>query len=170
MQGEGVRLMRIVGYCSWAVVVLALALPGAALARATETTRPEYVAQVEPICKANTKANERILSGVKTEVKKNDLKPAAAQLSKASGALKETLAELWAVPQPPADRARLGRWLGYVKTEAELFQSAAKKLKENNKFGTQAMALRLNNDATLANNTVLEFDFHYCRFEPARFL
>lgn len=170
MQGEGVRRVRIAGYLSCAAAVLGLSLLSPALAQATETTRAEYVSQAEPICKANTKANDRILSGVKTEIKKNELKPAAAQLSKASSALKETLAELRAVPQPPADHARLARWLGYAKIEAELFQSAAKKLKESNKFGAEAMVLRLNNNATLANNTVVEFDFRYCRFEPAKFL
>jgi len=170
MQGEGVRRVRIAGCRSCAAAVLGLSLLSPALAQAAETTRPEYVAQAEPICKVNTKANERILSGVKTEVKKNELKPAAAQLSKASSALRGTLDELRTVPQPPADHARLGKWLGYVKTEAELFQSAAEKLRENNKFGAEAMVLRLSNNATLANNTVLEFGFHYCRFEPAKFL
>jgi hypothetical protein len=38
----------------------------ASLAFAAEVSRPEYKAAVEPICKANTKANERILKGVRS--------------------------------------------------------------------------------------------------------
>lgn len=160
--------MRTAG-SSVCALALALVAFGAPLARATETTRPEYVAAVEPICQANTKANELILGGVKAEVKQGKLKLAAGQFSKAGSALEKTLAELRDVPQPTADRARLARWLGYVKTEAELFQSTAKKLKSGDKVGAEAMALRLSNNATLANNAILSFDFHYCRFEPSRF-
>jgi hypothetical protein len=162
--------MRTIGYGVCTVVALALALLGVSLAQAAEITRADYVAQVEPICQVNTRANERILSGVKAEVKQGELKPAAAQFSKAGSALRKTLAELRAVPQPAADQARLARWLGYVKTEAELFQSAAAKLKAGDKVGAEAMALRLNNNATLANNSVLSFEFRYCRFEPSRFM
>ena len=121
---------------------------------ATETTRAEYAAQVEPICKTNTQANERILKGVKTEVKQGKLKPAAKQFSKASAALKKALAQLKAVPKPAADQAKLTKWLGYVKTEAELFQSTSKKLATGNKIGAQAMVIRLTHNANLANDSV----------------
>jgi hypothetical protein len=151
------------------LMVAGAVLATASLALATETTRAEYVAQVEPICKANTKANERILKGVEAEVKHNKLKPAATQFSKASTALKKTLAQLKAVPQPTADKAKLTKWLGYVKTEAELFQSTAKKLKAGDKAGTEKMSLRLHHTAELANDTVLSFNFTYCRFEPSKF-
>lgn len=151
------------------LMVAGAVLATASLALATETTRAEYVAQVEPICKANTQANERILKGVKTEVKQGKLKPAAKQFSKASTALEKTLGQLKAVPQPAADQAKLTKWLGYVKTEAELFQSTSKKLASGDKVGAQAMVIRLTHNANLANDTVLSFNFTYCRFEPSKF-
>lgn len=157
--------MRILGGSS----VVAVFLATASLAMATETTRAEYAATVEPICKANTQANERILKGVKTEVKQGKLKLAAQRFAKASTALKKTLTQLKAVPQPAADQARLTTWLGYVKTEAELFQSTSKKLASGDKMGAQAMVIRLTHNANLANNQVLAFDFTYCRFEPSKF-
>ena len=148
-----------------AVAVLATA----SLALATETTRAEYVAQVEPICKTNTQADEKILDGVEAEVKSGKLKPAAKQFSKASAALKKALAQLKAVPKPAADNAKLTKWLGYVKTEAELFASTAKKLKSGDKQGAGKMEVRLTHNANLTNNTVLAFEFHYCRVEPSKF-
>jgi len=153
-----------------AVVILTLTLLGASLATAAETTEAEYVGRVEPICELNAKANERILSAVRGEVKRGELKSAAAHFTKAAAALRKALAELRAVPQPTADQARLTKWLGYVDTEAELFAEVAKELRAGNKSAAQSLAVRLNNNATLANNTVLDFDFRYCRFEPSRFL
>jgi hypothetical protein len=152
------------------VLVAAVAvLATASLALATETTRAEYVAQVEPICKTNTQADEKILDGVEAEVKSGKLKPAAKQFSKASAALKKALAQLKAVPKPAADNAKLTKWLGYVKTEGELFASTAKKLKSGDKGGAGKMEIRLTHNANLANNTVLDFEFHYCRVEPSKF-
>lgn len=156
---------------SLAVIAIAAlaALAAASLALAAETTRAEYVAAVEPICKTNTKANERILGGVRAEVKKGKLGPASKQFSKAASALKKTLAQLKAVPQPSADQAKLARWLQYVGAEASLFEATAKKLKVGDKTGAQAMVIRLTHNANLANNLVASFEFEYCRFEPSRF-
>ncbi len=152
------------------VGLIALAfLSAASLALAAETTRAEYVAAVEPICEINTKANERILKGVRAKVRQGRLKQAAGQLARASAALKKALAELQAVPRPPGDAARLSKWLGYVKTEVRLFSATAKKLSDGEKAGAEKLAILLTRNANLANDTVLDFEFHYCRFEPTRF-
>lgn len=153
-----------------AVVVLGLALGGAALAQATETTRAEYVAAVEPICKANTKDNERILSGVRAEVNRGKLKPAARRLMRAAAALQKTLTELRAVPQPAADQPRLAKWLRYVKIEVELLRRIGKKLKAGDEAGALALRQRLDQNANLGNSTVLAFSFRYCRFDPSKFI
>ncbi len=132
-------------------------------------TRETYVAQVEPICKANTEANSRILKGVRTKVRNDQLKPAAAQFAKAAAALRTTLTQLRAVPQPPADAARLGRWLKLISEEADLLQTTATKLRKGDKFGAQKMAVRLTQTANRANNEVLSFEFRYCAANPSQF-
>jgi hypothetical protein len=152
-----------------AVVAALAAFAAASLAFAGETTRAEYVAQVEPICKSNAQANEKILKGVRSEFKAGKLKVAAGQFSRAATALRKTVTQLKAVAQPPADQAKLAKWLKDVEEEANLFQKTAKKLKAGDKTGAQAMVIRLTHNATLANNVVLVFEFHYCRFEPSRF-
>jgi hypothetical protein len=148
-----------------AAAVLVAAVPAAA----TEVTRTSYKEAVEPICKANTQANEKILKGAKAKVKANKLKPAAQQFAKAAAALKKTHSQLAAVPRPPADQAKLAKWLGYVKAEASLFEATAAKLKAGNKLGAEAMVVRLTHDANLANDQALGFEFEFCRFEPSRF-
>jgi hypothetical protein len=151
---------------SAAALCLALLAP---LALAAELSRSEYVAAVEPICKANAKANERILKGVRQLVKRGKLKPAATKFAKAGAALKRAHAQLAAVPQPSADEARLARWLGYVKTEAGLFAKVAKKLRAGRRGAAQSLVNKLTTNANLANSTVLAFNFRYCRFEPSKF-
>jgi hypothetical protein len=151
------------------VAVLALALLAVPMADATEVTRESYVEAVEPICKTNVEANEKILKGVRQKVKAGKLKDAAKQFTRAATALRKTVTQLKAVPQPTADQAKLAKWLKYVSTEAELFDSTAKKLNANDKNGAQAMVIRLTHNANQANNQVLGFEFHYCRFEPSKF-
>jgi hypothetical protein len=138
-------------------------------ALAAETSRAEYVAAVEPICRANTKANERILAGVRTEVRAGKLAPAAASFATAAAALKQTVRELKAVPQPVADAARLGRWLDYAGKEATQFEAVAAKLRAGQKGTAEHLVVGLTETANRANVTVLPFEFHYCRFEPSRF-
>jgi len=144
-------------------------LSGASLAMAEEVTRDTYTAAVEPICKTNTEANEKILKGVRAEVKAGKLKPAGAQFSKAAAALKKAVAQLKAVPQPTADAAKLSKWLGYVKEESSLFEAGAKALKAGNKGKTQTVVVQLTHTANLANSEVLSFGFRYCKLEPSKF-
>jgi hypothetical protein len=152
-----------------ALVGAALLLATASLALAEDPTRESYTAAVEPICKKNTMANERILKGARKRVQQGKLKPASKQFLRASRALKKTYRQLKAVPQPPADAATLAKWLRYVKIEADLFAKTGKALKSGNKFQAQKMVLKLTDNANKANNTVFNFDFRYCRFEPAKF-
>ena len=95
--------MKIRALALTTVALLALGVP---LALGAEQTREGYVEAVEPICKANTQANEKILKGVKSEVKAGKLAPAGASLMKAAKALKQTYTQLAGVPQPTADAAK----------------------------------------------------------------
>jgi hypothetical protein len=154
---------------------IALALAAAAflalaqMAFAAEISRDQYKTSVEPICQANTKANERILKGVKAQVKQGKLKAAAVKFNKAGLALKKTYNQLRALPQPTADEAKLAKWLAYVKTEADLFVKVGKKLKAGKKGAAQTLVNKLTTNANQANATVLAFNFRYCRFEPSKF-
>jgi hypothetical protein len=158
------KRVRLIG-----IGTLVLGLLFAATAFAAEVSRDEYKEAVEPICKKNTLANERILAGVKKEVQQGKLKTAAAKFTKASVELKKTVGELEKVPQPAADEARLTKWFGLVDTEAELFATAGKKLKVGDKAGAEKIVTKLTQNANKANVQVLPFSFRYCRLEPAKF-
>jgi hypothetical protein len=149
-----------------AVIVLASM---ASLAFAGEVTRDSYREAVEPICQANTQANERILAGARTEVKSGNLAPAASQFARAATALKKTQGQLTAVAQPPADQAKLAQWLSKVSVEASLFGRVATQLRGGQKSAAERTVAKLTSNANQANNLVIPFEFHYCRFEPSRF-
>jgi hypothetical protein len=153
--------------------VLALAatslLAMAQLAFAADISRDEYKTQVEPICQENSKANERILKGVRKMVKDGKLKPAATKFEKAGKALQGTYNQLKGVPQPTADESKLAKWLSYVKEEASLFGKVAKKLRAGQKGAAQSLVNKLTSNANKANSLVLAFNFRYCKFEPSKF-
>jgi hypothetical protein len=159
-------LKRIVAGLS-ASLVIAMVLTAAAFA--AEVSSDEYKEAAEPVCRTSAKENERILSGVRTEVKQGKLKTAATKFSKASKEQAKALKQLEALPQPTADEARLTKWFGYLKIEAELFEQAGRKLKAGDKAGAEHVFAKLTPNANKANNQVLPFEFHYCRLEPQKF-
>ncbi|MGE5281060.1 MAG: hypothetical protein ACM3N0_01830 [Chloroflexota bacterium] len=149
------------------LVVTMLATPFAQADLASE--RGEYKEAVEPICKVNAEANKRILKGVRKLVKQGKLKAAGSRFARAGAALRRTHGELASVPQPEEDKTRLTKWLGRIAFEATLFKKAAAKLKAGNKTAAQTLVIKLQHNASQANNLVISYEFHYCRFEPSKF-
>lgn len=148
------------------VAALVPAVCGAAFA--AEVSRDEYKEAAEPICKSSAKANERILAGVRKEVRKGQLKGAAAKFAKASRAQRRALRRLESLPRPSADEARLSRWFSYLKLEADLFARAGKKLKAGDKAGAQHVFTKLSSNINKANLQVLPFGFDHCRLNAAK--
>jgi hypothetical protein len=158
-------------FVSGAAALLVLALgAGAALGvTSTEQTRETYVAQVEPICKTQTKANERILAGAEKKVKEGKLKVAAGQFAQASAAFGKAVKQIKAVPQPVADKAKLAKWTGYLEGETKLLSEIGKALNSGKKAKAQSLSVKLTQNGNLANNAVLGFDFNYCLIDSSRF-
>jgi hypothetical protein len=152
-----------------ALLVLAVGSTGALAVTSAEQTRETYVAAVEPICKTNTKSNERILAGAEKKVKEGKLKVAAGQFTQAAGAFNKAVKQIKAVPQPVADKTKLAKWTGYLEAEAKLLSEIGKALKAGNKTKAQTLSVKLTHNGNLANNAVLGFDFDYCLIDSSRF-
>jgi type IV secretory pathway protease TraF len=152
------------------VVALLVAVPVALAAEEAEVDRKGYVERVEPICKANTEANSRILKGVKEQVKSGKLVPAGKRFTRASSALGMTVGKIAAVPQPSEDVAKLTKWIGYLKSEKTFLQKIGTALKAKDKFHAQKLAVELNKNNNRANNTVISFGFNECRIDSSRFI
>jgi hypothetical protein len=157
--------MRKTLFTTAALLVLASVPP----AGAAELTREDFTARVEPICKTNTEANRRIFEGAKEEVRTGQLKRASRRFTRAVGAFAKTIEQLWGVPQPSADEARLAKWLGYLQVENDYLRRIGRALAAEDKPRVENLSVRLKRNSNLANNTVLGFGFHYCRIDPSRF-
>jgi hypothetical protein len=134
-----------------------------------DTTRPEYVAQVEPICKANSDANAHIFRGVRSKVKHGKLKQAGAQFSRSAVALGKTIGLISAVPQPSLDQPQLTNWLTDLGAQQTALRTVAKFLKAEKRGRAQASVVKLTSIADRANSDVVGFGFHYCLIDPAKF-
>jgi hypothetical protein len=139
----------------------------AAIAMADE--RSEYKAQVEPICKTNKEASDRILTGVKKMVKQNKLAQAGRAFAQAANALEKAQKQLAAVSQPSADASKLTKWLSEIKSEIALMRTISKKFKAGNKSKATSLAVKLQNNANKANNLVIVFQFNYCKIDPSKY-
>jgi len=151
-----------------AFALVLLMAPGLAGAEGSGPTRAEYVERVEPICEQETLAHGHLLQGVQGMVQRGESERAAPRLTRAAAALHAAVRRLAAVPQPPADAARLGRWLGYASRGEGLLRQMSAALRSGDRNQAQALAQQLLHDSRLANATVVGFRFDYCRVSPAR--
>jgi hypothetical protein len=154
----------------WVVCLAAIfTLCLASLAAAEEVARDSYREAVEPLCKQNAQANQRIFKGVRKMVRQHQLKNAAARFDRAAKALKQTMTQLDRVPEPPADETRLRKWLADVSVEVSLFERTAAKLRAGDTRAAFLLVSRLTHQANVANSVVIPFEFHYCKLDPSRF-
>jgi hypothetical protein len=151
------------------IAALAISAVILASASAAELTRDEYKAQVEPICKTNKKASDRYLTGVRDLVRRDKLAKASKNFAKAADALDKARTQLAAVPQPPADEARLTRWLSGIKGEVALMRTISRKLAQGDTGKAGRLSVRLQHNASATNNLVVPFAFNYCKIDPAKY-
>ena len=152
-----------------ALLAAALLAAGALAVTSPEQTREGYVAKVEPLCKANTKSNEKILAGVRSKIKSGQLSVAAGQFTKASTAFGKAVVQIKAVPQPVTDATKLGKWITALEGETKLLSEIGKALKGGDKGKAQSLSVKLTHNGNVANNAVLGFDFNYCLIDSSRF-
>jgi hypothetical protein len=146
-------------------VVVALAMLAIApLAAGEEQTRESYKAQVEPICKANRDANERIMAGAKDRVNGGKLEPAGKQFLRLSESFGKLIKRLAGVPAPTADNHRIDRWLDIMKLLKSRLRNVGKYFIAGEKIKGTHESILAERSGLSANNTSIVFHFQYCRF------
>jgi hypothetical protein len=144
----------------------------ASFAAALTAEQETYKTAVEPICKSNKAAADRLLGPVKGLVKNDKLKPAGTAFAKAATELEKTQKKLVAVPQPASDAAKLTKWLSEIKAEVALMKTISSNFNKNTKAGKSkatSLAVKLQNNATKANNLVISYQFNYCKIDPSKY-
>lgn len=154
------RLLPIV------LVALMLAVPAQA---SEEVTRPEYVVQLEQICKPRSEATRRVVRGTRADVRAERFHQAAVKVSKAKRLFAGTVRSIATIPRPEADRDTLARWFAALKREARALGRVADSLRAEDVARFQRVWADFIHEANKANNVVISFGFNYCAFKPSRF-
>ncbi|HEX6153797.1 MAG TPA: hypothetical protein VFZ19_09780 [Solirubrobacterales bacterium] len=155
---------------SIALTLAALTLLAASPASAAEApTRDEYVERLEAICKPDALATQRAMKGARGDIRAERLAAAAGKFAKATSIFGSTVKEIAAVPRPPADTARLGKWFTYLKRQESYLGQITEQLRRDRAIKAQRLTARFIHNGNLANNVVLAFGFNYCSFKFSRY-
>jgi hypothetical protein len=156
-----------------ALRTLALCLLGLAIlassAAAETPTRTEYVAQLERICEPGSKATQRVVQGVRDDVRAERLHVASVKFARAKPIFARTVREISTVPQPPADETTLARWFAALAREKFYLGRIAAALRDEKVPLFQRVLAEFFHQGNRANNAVISFGFNYCAFKPSRF-
>lgn len=151
-----------------AVLVVAAA-PMAAAETAEAPTRPEYVERLEGICKPGSKATQRAVHGMRSDVRAERLRLAAGKFARAKRIFARTTGSIAAVPRPGDDDATLARWFKALDLEKVYLGRIVASLKAENVARFQRVSADFIHQGNKANNVVVSFGFNYCAFKPSRF-
>jgi hypothetical protein len=149
-------------------VLLAAMLALAAVAHGEEPTREAYVAAVEPICKRDREATERILAGTKEAIREDRLEFAGRRLVRASRSFNETIRRLVAVPRPAADDAKLQKWFGFLRILRDRIRQTGVFYKEGKELRATHESIAAERTGNAANNVSFSLGFRYCRLGRSR--
>jgi hypothetical protein len=149
-------------------VLLGLLL-GVPVQAAVEVSRPEYVEQLEQICKPDSEATQRAVHGTRADVRSERFRRAAARVAKAERIFDGTVRAISKVPRPAADREILSRWFPALKVEVAALGRTAAALRSENLPRFQRVWANFVHEGNKANNVVVSFGFNYCTFKPSRF-
>jgi hypothetical protein len=151
-------------------VLLLVALLAAAMAPAAEApSREAYVDRLEAVCKPDALATQRAMKGARADIRAERLAAAAIKFAKATAIFGSTVKQIAAVRRPGADKAKLSRWLTYLKRQESFLRRITRHLKEDHPIQAQRLTARFIHNGNLANNVVIAFGFDYCSFKFSRY-
>lgn len=151
-------------------LVLAALVVGAGTALAAEgPTRQEYVSQLEEVCKPDAEATQRAMKGARSDIQAERFGVAAGKFAKATQIFGSTVSKIAPVPRPSADKERLGKWFGDLRTQESYLAQITSQLRAGHGIKAQRLIARFIHSGNLANNVVLAFGFNYCSFKFSRY-
>lgn len=146
------------------LAVMAVAtLAVATLVHADGQTRESYKAQVEPLCKANREANERIMAGARARVRRKELDRVGKQFIHVSISFAGLIERLAAVPPPVGDEHRVERWFVSLRVLRQRLRNVGKYYEAGEEIKAAHESILAERSGISANNTSIVLHFHYCR-------
>jgi hypothetical protein len=148
-----------------AAVAATLLLTATALAQTygpPQPTRSGYVGKAEGICKKTTQKTNKITIGANKRIKKGDLKAAGKKLVKGGNVFTKGIKKLAALPRPPADKAKLGKWMKSLRVDADLFRQIGKAIGAADQKKINKAIKAAGKHAPKSNKLVAGFGFDWC--------
>jgi hypothetical protein len=152
-----------------AVVVATLVVAVPAFGIGEPPTDEEYVAAVEPICKRDREAGERILRGARDNINRKRFGVAGNQLIRASKRFGTTIGQLVEVPRPPAKEEKLQKWFGFLRLVKVRMAKTGKLYKAGKELEATHESIKAERSGNAANNVSFSLGFRYCRLSRSRF-
>jgi hypothetical protein len=161
------RLATTLTLACLAAAVVAAPAQGAA-------TRTEYVAQVDPICKAAAPQVKKSLGSMKlpspAKIEKLDPKTGLKRISRSFGktlgrtnkVLTAMTTRIAAVPAAPGDEAIVADWIFNQRSATDLLGRAARAGKHGKFFQMLGLLSGYNESAVVVNETMSGFGFRHC--------
>lgn len=150
-------------------VCLLLALAVGTIAAAAELSRPEYVRQLEKICKPRSLATTRAVRGTRADVQSERFAAAAGKFAKARRIFAGTVSAIKKVPRPAGDRATLSRWFAALDRETLYLDRSITALRAEDLPRFQRESAQFFRQGSKSNNIVISFEFDYCAFKSSRY-
>lgn len=142
------------------VATLAVALP----AHGAEQTKETYKERIEPVCKANRIANERIMSGARQRIKRKMWVPAGRQFVRVSGSFGKLIKRLGPVPPPVGYERTVQRWVKFMRLIKLRLFKVGKLYKAGEDIKAAHMSILAERAGISANNISIVFKLRECRF------
>jgi hypothetical protein len=152
----------------FAAILAALVVTAPAFGIAEPPTEDEYVAAVDPICKKDREAGERILGGARDNIDKRRFRVAGSQLIRASKRFGTTIGQIVEVPRPTAQEEKLQKWFGFLRLVKTRMGKTGKLYKEGKELKATHESIKTERSGNAANNVSFSFGFRYCRLSRSR--
>jgi hypothetical protein len=146
------------------LAVLVALLAAAAAAPAAEQTKETYKERIEPVCKANRLANERIMSGARQQIKRKMFVPVGKQFVRVSGSFGRLIRRLGPVPPPAGYERTVKRWLKFMRLIKLRLLKVGKLYKARQDIKAAHMSILAERAGISANNISIAFKVRECRF------
>jgi len=154
-------MRRLLGIFAAIVATLAVA----PLARGEgEQTQESYKERIEPICKGNRIANERIMSGARQRIKRKMWVPVGKQFIRVSGSFGRLIKRLGPVPPPVGYERTVQRWAKFMRLVKLRLFKVGKLYKAGEDIKAAHMSILAERAGISANNISIVFKVRECRF------
>jgi len=150
----------LLGIFAVLVATLAVALP----AHGAEQTKETYKERIEPVCKANRVANERIMSGARQRIKRKMWVPVGKQFIRVSGSFGRLIKRLGPVPPPVGYERTVQRWAKFMRLVKLRLFKVGKLYKAGEDIKAAHMSILAERAGISANNISIVFKVRECRF------